>query len=144
MGSIALMVTLLDTHVLVWLMEGNERLGQKSREIIRTAAQTDNLYVSAITPWEVAMLVSKCRLSFSLEIGKWLVKALAMPGIQMTPLSIEISVASTQLPGDFHSDPADRIIVATARHIGATLVTEDKLILTYSQENHLKTHRASV
>jgi PIN domain nuclease of toxin-antitoxin system len=144
MGSIALMVTLLDTHVLVWLMEGNERLAPKSREIIRTAAQTDNLYVSAITPWEIAMLVSKGRLSFSLEICKWLGKALEMPGIRMIPLSIEISVASTQLPGDFHSDPADRIIVATARHIGATLVTEDKLILTYSQANHLKAHRAGV
>jgi len=138
------MVTLLDTHVLVWLMEGNERLGQKSREMIRTAAQADNLYVSAITPWEVAMLVSKGRLSFSVEIGEWLRIALAMPGILMTPLSVEISVASTQLPGDFHSDPADRIIVATARHIGATLVTEDKLILTYGQANHLKAYRAGV
>ena len=144
MGSIALMVTLLDTHVLVWLMEGNERLGQKSREMIRIATQTDSLYVSAITPWEVAMLVSKGRLSFSLEIGKWLGMALAMPGIRMTPLSVEISIASTQLPCEFHSDPADRIIVATARHIGATLVTEDKLILTYSKANHLKTHRAGV
>ena len=67
-----------------------------------------------------------------------------MPGIQIVPLSIDISVASTQLPRDFHVDPADRIIVATARHLGATLVTEDKLILTYSQAGHMKAHRAGV
>ena len=138
------MTTLLDTHALVWLLEGNERLGQKSRDLIKASAQAQSLYVSAITPWEIAMLVNKGRLSFGQEIGEWLRIALSMPGIQMVPLSIEISVASTQLPGDFHADPADRIIVATARHLGATLVTEDKLILTYSQAGHMKSHRAGV
>lgn len=138
------MASLLDTHALVWLLEGNERLGQKSRDLINASALAQSLYVSAITPWEIAMLVNKGRLSFGQEIGAWLRIALSMPGIQMVPLSIEISVASTQLPGDFHADPADRIIVATARHLGATLVTEDKLILTYSQAGHMKTHRAGV
>lgn len=138
------MASLLDTHALVWLLEGNERLGQKSRDLINASAQAQSLYVSAITPWEIAMLVNKGRLSFGQEIGEWLRIALSMPGIQMVPLSIEISVASTQLLGDFHADPADRIIVATARHLGATLVTEDKLILTYSQAGHMKTHRAGV
>jgi PIN domain nuclease of toxin-antitoxin system len=138
------MASLLDTHALVWLLEGNERLGQKSRDLINASAQARSLYVSAITPWEIAMLVNKGRLSFGQEIGEWLRIALSMPGIQMVPLSIEISVASTQLPGDFHADLADRIIVATARHLGATLVTEDKLILTYSQAGHIKSHRAGV
>ena len=138
------MASLLDTHALVWLLEGNERLGQKSRDLINASAQAQSLYVSAITPWEIAMLVNKGRLSFGQEIGEWLRIALSMPGIQMVPLLIEISVASTQLPGDFHADPADRIIVATARHLGATLVTEDKLILTYSQAGHMKTHQAGV
>ena len=138
------MASLLDTHALVWLLEGNERLGQKSRDLINASAQAQSLYVSAITPWEIAMLVNKGRLSFGQEIGEWLRIALSMPGIQMVPLSIEISVASTQLPGDFQADPADRIIVATARHLGATLVTEDKLILTYSQAGHMKAHRAGV
>lgn len=138
------MASLLDTHALVWLLEGNERLGQKSRDLINASAQAQSLYVSAITPWEIAMLVNKGRLSFGQEIGEWLRIALSMPGIQMVPLSIEISVASTQLLGDFHADPADRIIVATARHLGATLVTEDKLILTYSQAGHMKTHQAGV
>jgi PIN domain nuclease of toxin-antitoxin system len=123
---------------------GNERLGQKSRDLINASAQARSLYVSAITPWEIAMLVNKGRLSFSQEIGEWLRIALSMPGIQMVPLSIEIFVASTQLPGDFHADSADRVIVATARHLGATLVTEDKLILTYTHAGHMKSHRAGV
>lgn len=140
----ALMATLLDTHVLIWLLEGNERLGQKSRALIRAAAQADSLFVSAITPWEIAMLISKGRLVFGQEIGQWLRTALSLPGIRMIPLSIDISVASTQLPGDFHADPADRMIVATARHLGATLVTEDKLILNYSHVGQLKTQRAGL
>ena len=59
-------------------------------------------------------------------------------------MSVEVSVASTRLPGDFHSDPAHRIIVATTRHLGATLVTEDKRILHYSKAGHVKSHRAGV
>lgn len=138
------MTTLLDTHALVWLLDGNERLGDKSRTLIQQSAQADSLYVSAITPWEIAMLVSKGRLTLVQEIGEWLRIAISMPGIRMAPLSIDVSVASTRLPGTFHSDPADRIIVATARHLGAILVTEDKLILEYGKAGHVKCHRAGV
>lgn len=133
---------LLDTHALIWLLDGNERLGSKARALISQAACAHSLYVSAITPWEIAMLVSKERLAFTQEVGAWLRTALEMPGIQMVPLSVDISAASTQLPGDFHADPADRIIVASARQMGASLVTADKLILTYSKAGHLKTHPA--
>ena len=138
------MMALLDTHALVWLLDGNERLGEKSRTLIQQSAQADSLYVSAITPWEIAMLVSKGRLTLVQEIGEWLRIAISMPGIRMAPLSIDVSVASTRLPGTFHSDPADRIIVATARHLGAILVTEDKLILDYGKAGHVKSHRAGV
>ena len=138
------MMALLDTHALVWLLDGNERLGEKSRTLIQQSAQADSLYVSAITPWEIAMLINKGRLTLVQEIGEWLRIAISMPGIRMAPLSIDASVASTRLPGAFHSDPADRIIVATARHLGAILVTEDKLILEYGKAGHVKSHRASV
>ena len=138
------MMALLDTHALVWLLDGNERLGEKSRTLIQQSAQADSLYVSAITPWEIAMLVSKGRLTLVQEIGEWLRIAISMPGIRMAPLSIDVSVGSTRLPGAFHSDPADRIIVATARHLGAILVTEDKLILDYGKAGHVKSHRAGV
>ena len=138
------MMALLDTHALVWLLDGNERLGEKSRTLIQQSAQADSLYVSAITPWEIAMLVSKRRLTLVQEIGEWLRIAISMPGIRMAPLSIDVSVASTRLPGTFHSDPIDRIIVATARHLGAILVTEDKLILEYGKAGHVKSHRAGI
>ena len=138
------MMTLLDTHALVWLLDGNERLGKKSRTLIQQSAQAGSLYVSAITPWEIAMLVSKGRLTLVQEIGEWLRIAMSMPGVRMAPLSVDVSVASTRLPRDFHSDPAHRIIVATARHLGATLVTEDKPILDYSKAGHVKTHRAGI
>lgn len=138
------MMTLLDSHALVWLPDGNQRLGKKSRTLIQQSAQADTLYVSAITPWKIAMLVSKGRLTLVQEVGEWLRIAISLPGVRLAPLSVEVSVASTRLPGDFHSDPADRIIVATARHLGATLVTQDELILDYSTAGHVKSHRAGV
>ena len=138
------MATVLDTHALIWLLEGNDRLGEMSRGLVRAAAASNTLCVSAITPWEIAMLVTKGRLSFNREVGQWLKVALEMPGIGLVPLSVDISVASTQLPGDFHADPADRIIVATARQLGAPLVTEDKLILAYAQAGHVQVHRAGL
>lgn len=90
------------------------------------------------------MLVSKRRLTLVREVGDWLRIAIALPGVRLAPLSVEVSVASTRLPGAFRSDPADRIIVATARHLGARLVTEDKLILDYSKAGHVKSHRAGI
>lgn len=137
------MSVLLDTHALVWLLEGNERLGSTSRDLINVAASSSVLFVSAITPWEIAMLVSKNRLTLAQDVGEWLHDALSLPGIRLEPLSVEVSVGSTRLPGEFHADPADRIIVATARHLGAVLITEDKLILGYAAQGLVKAHRAS-
>ena len=138
------MMALVDTHALLWLLDGNERLGEKSRILTQQSAQDDSLYVSGITPWEIAMLVSKGRLVLVQEIGEWLRIAVSMPGVRMAPFSTDVSVASTRLPEAFHCDPADRIIVATARHLGAILVTEDKLILEYGKAGHVKCHRAGV
>lgn len=134
---------LLDTHVLVWLLEGSERLKATSRSVIQKASNNDALFVSAITPWEIAMLVRKDRLVLNREVKEWLQTALALPGICLHPLSVEIAVASTCLPGNLHLDPADRIIVATARHLGATLVTADRCLLDFGTLGHLKCLAAS-
>ncbi|MDR2451009.1 MAG: type II toxin-antitoxin system VapC family toxin [Candidatus Accumulibacter sp.] len=128
---------LLDTHVLVWLLEGNERLGQEARAAIQAAAETGTLHVSAITPWEIAMLVGKARLRFCCDVGEWMERALKLPGITLAPLSPAIAVASTRLPGEIHEDFADQIIVATARHLGAKLVTADALLLAYAKTGYL-------
>ncbi len=135
---------LLDTHVLVWLLAGSARLGVQARAFIQQAAQDNALLVSAITPWEIAMLVSKGRLALDRDVGEWVAAALALPGIRLAPLSPEVAVASTRLPGAMHADPADRILAATARHVDAVLVTEDQRLLDYGAAGHLRTLRAVV
>jgi PIN domain nuclease of toxin-antitoxin system len=134
---------LLDTHVFVWLMQGVDRLGDKARSIINGAIAQDELYISAITPWEIALLVSKSRLALPEDVLEWLQGSISASGIGVVPLSLEVSVASTRLPGELHRDPADRLIVATARHLNALLITEDGLILNYAAQGHVRTVSAS-
>ncbi len=135
---------LLDTHVLIWLLAGSPRLGDQARAVIRQAADIHELYVSAITPWEIAMLVSKGRLVLEQDVGEWIETALEQPGIRLMPLLPEIAVASTRLPGMIHGDPADRILVATARHLSALLVSADGLLLTYGAEGHVRVFAAEL
>jgi len=132
----------LDTHTLVWLMQGSERLGQRSRELIAAAADADAAYVAAISAWEIAMLVAKGRLALDRDVGEWLGAALSLPGLRLAALDPLVAVDSTRLPGDVHGDPADRLIVATARHHAAVLITDDRLILEYGAAGHVKAHRA--
>lgn len=129
---------LLDTHVLVWLVAGDERLRPAVRRRIEAAAQAQQLWVSAITPWEIGMLVAKGRLVLDRDVMDWLQAALALPGVRLAPLEPALAVASTRLPGELHGDPADRLIVATARHLGATLVTADLALSAYGQQGHVR------
>jgi PIN domain nuclease of toxin-antitoxin system len=127
---------LLDTHVLVWLMFGDARLGAKAREAVHRACREDCALVSAITPWEIGVLVSKKRIELYRDVLAWIQDALALPGVALAPLEPEIAVASTCLPWEMHADPADRILVATARHLGATLVTADAALLEFARQGH--------
>ena len=127
---------LLDTHTLIWTVEGSERLGSRARNAISRAAKEQQVAVSAISPWEISMLVSKGRLKLKLDVLEWLREALAKPGLRLVALEPEISVASTRLPWEMHPDPADRILVATARRFGATLVTADTALLGYAKQGH--------
>ena len=99
--------------------------------LFETAAQTD-IAVSAISCWEAAKLVERGRLILPCSITGWLQQALSYPGVRLIELSPRICVESTQLPGDFHRDPADQIIVATARVLDAPLMTIDAKILAYA------------
>jgi PIN domain nuclease of toxin-antitoxin system len=130
---------LLDTHILVWLMEDSDRIGDPVHAQIQQAADEDQLSVSAITPWEIAMLVAKGRLRLGRDVADWLAAALALPGIHLEPLSPAIAVASTRLPWEVHPDPADRILLATARHLDATLVTADGQLLSYGALGFVRT-----
>jgi PIN domain nuclease of toxin-antitoxin system len=126
-----------DTHVLVWLLEGDPRLGPKARQALERAAQDDAVHVSAITPWEIAMLVDKGRLALGRDVGDWIHAALALPGISLVPLEPAIALGSVRLPGSFHADPADRMIVASARYLGVPLVTADRAMLNYGASGHV-------
>ena len=127
----------LDTHALVWLLAGDRRLSPAVAEVVQQAADTNHAFVSAITPWEIAMLVSKGKLTFACDVQTWLDDALSLPGITLAPLLPVIAVDSVRLPGALHGDPADRIIVATARRLRATLVTADAKLLTYGRSGHV-------
>ena len=129
---------LLDTHVLVWLVQGDGRLSGSAREQIDAAATVQQVWVSAITPWEIGMLVAKGRLALASDVGQWVRTVLALPGLRLAPLEPDVAVASSRLPGDLHGDPADRILVATARHLGATLITADERLLAYAAAGHLQ------
>ena len=135
---------LLDTHILVWLMFGDPKLGRVARETIHNACIEDAALISAITPWEIGVLVSKKRIDLYRDVMEWVREALALPGFRLTPLSAEIAVASTRLPWEMHPDPADRILVATARHLGATLVTADEALLGMAKNGHFKALDATV
>ena len=97
----------LDTHVLVWLLQGSERVGPRSRELIAAAVQADSVYVAAISTWEVAMLVANGRLALDREVGEWLSAAMRLPGLRLAALDPLVAVDCTPLPGDVHGDPAD-------------------------------------
>ena len=135
---------LLDTHAWVWLLNGSDHLGPRAIKAIRRSLADGAVLVSAISPWEVAMLVSKGRLALDRDVGEWVQAALSLPGIRLEPLSPEVAVASTRLPGTIHGDPADRMIAATARHLGSTLITADLLLLDYGKSGHIKTLTAGL
>lgn len=121
----------LDTHIWVWWVHEDEHLTQTQREAI-TANETDTVGVSAISCWEIAKLVEYGRLELPSPLEEWFEQALNYPGVQLLALTPEIAIESTRLPGEFHRDPADQIIVATARVYGCSLVTSDDKILNYS------------
>lgn len=130
---------LLDTHVWLWLVQREATLKPKVVAAIDAAAAGGGVLISAMSVWEVAMLEAKGRISLSTPCESWVATALSLPGVGLVPLSPAIAVASSRLPGAFHGDPADRILVATARERRAVLVTRDERILAYSAEGHVHT-----
>jgi len=120
----------LDTHIWVWWVHRDEHLTRPQIEIIESH-ETDVIGVSAISIWEIAKLVEYRRLELPRPLHEWFAEALRYPGIRLIELSPEIAVESSKLPGGFHRDPADQIIVATARIHDCPLVTSDGRIQKY-------------
>lgn len=130
---------LLDTHVWIWIRAGETAAFRRSSlDAIAQAGQRSALKVSVISVWEIAMLAAEGRVKLGLSTSEWVRRALATPGLAVADFTPEIAVESCGLPGEFHGDPSDRMIVATARVTGATLYTKDRSILAYGRRGHAK------
>jgi PIN domain nuclease of toxin-antitoxin system len=127
---------LLDTNIWIWMVESHQRIPPN---ILSILLEPENypFHISAISVWEVAKKVSIDKLTLSIPVRDWLVQATRKPFVEIIPLSVDIALESTILPGVFHKDPADQIIVASARQSNMTLLTTDRLILAYQ---HVNTH----
>ncbi|WP_286895874.1 type II toxin-antitoxin system VapC family toxin [Achromobacter sp. UBA2119] len=121
----------LDTHALIWWVSGDSQLSRPARNAIEAEAQNGEILISAMSAWEIAMLAKAGRLALTMDAEAWLDTVAEVPAIRFVPVDVRISVQSVDLPGDFHKDPADRIIVATARHHSVPLVSADLKIRDY-------------
>ena len=128
---------LLDTCAAIWATEGQKISDAAVAVFIDAKSGTSAVQVSPITGWEVGVLVAKGRLTFRTKPSIWFDGLCSLPGVGLAKLSSDILIDSSFLPGVMHGDPADRIIIATARAEGLTIVTRDRQILNYANEGHV-------
>jgi PIN domain nuclease of toxin-antitoxin system len=131
-------VIVLDTHILLWWVNGGAELSKAAKRAINQErkAKDGSLFISAISVWEIAMLVQRERLVLGTDIEAWLHTVAQLKEVSFVPVDNMIAMKSNALPEPFHKDPADRIIVATARELSSPLVTADERIRGYA---HVKT-----
>jgi PIN domain nuclease of toxin-antitoxin system len=127
----------LDTHVWIWIINGDQTIKASIRLRIQQALKKSRVLVPAICVWEVGMLWKKDRIQLQEPLLNWIRTALDKPGFSLAPITDAIAVESALLPGKFHNDPADCMIVATARLEKAILVTRDTRIIQYGQAGHV-------
>jgi PIN domain nuclease of toxin-antitoxin system len=130
LGGFEVTAVLLDTHIWIWLTLKKQK--PLSIKAIKAIKSTDQKWIAAISCWELAKLVEKNRISFSIPTLTWIRRSLNQYAIRVADLSPEIAVESTNLRG-FHRDPADQLIAATSRVLGMPLITSDKRILDFSE-----------
>ena len=123
------MKVLLDTHTLIWWLNDQTRLSPAQREVLGTITPASPVLVSDISLWEVATLCSLGRIRLGIPLREWLNNAVAPPLVRRQGISPAIAAELAELPDSFHRDPADRILVATARVLGAALITQDRRII---------------
>jgi PIN domain nuclease of toxin-antitoxin system len=128
---------LLDTCAAIWI--GNrEAIAPDALRAIRTAARTAGILVSAVTAWEIGLATTRTPPLVLLPTAQlWLADLLARPGFRTVPLDPEVALSASYLPGDCHRDPADRLLIATARRLGVPLMTRDRRILSYAAQGHV-------
>jgi PIN domain nuclease of toxin-antitoxin system len=125
-------VIVLDTHALIWwVTDDKKKLSSKAAKAIKQAHANSEILISSISGWEIAMLVTQARIALSMDMATWLATVAEIKGVRFVPADNEILVKSVELPGDFHKDPADRIIVATARKFAVPVITAGEKIRAY-------------
>lgn len=122
---------LLDTHVWVWWLADPDRLSRDARTAIAGSLSAGKIGISSFSIWELALLVQRKRLELAIDLSEWIAETERIVGVTFFPVNNNIAMQSVNLPGVFHPDPADRILVATARHLGATMITGDAKIHAY-------------
>jgi PIN domain nuclease of toxin-antitoxin system len=130
---------LLDTHIWVWLSLGTSGVFKPAvQKRLEVSGRTQSLHVSIMSTWEIAMLAAKGRLNLAMPARAWIEQSLSHPAMRLIPLDDPaVAVESTELPGSFHADPVDRLLVATARIGNFTLVTRDQKILDYGKAGYV-------
>lgn len=129
---------LLDTCATIWIAE-DAKLSPLALDALADAHSHDTpVYISPITAWEIGLLVARERLKLLITPQRWFARLLEMPGVRLADMSPDLLVASSFLPGEPPRDPADRIVIATARDIGATLITRDRALLAYAEQGHIR------
>ncbi len=122
------MIVLLDTHFWIWWLTARSPLKATERDALDAAAEAGGVYLAAISLWEAQLLHAKHRLQLPLPFSDWLTRATESRVLTILPLDREVVIAVDGLPARFHGDPADRLIVATARTHGIPLATNDRAI----------------
>jgi PIN domain nuclease of toxin-antitoxin system len=128
---------LLDTHVWLWYARATPMMTERQVAALDAARQGQDVFVSVISVWEVAWLAEKGRITLHVPYDQWVATATAALGTEAVPLTAGIAMESVRLPGNVHGDPMDRFIVATARSLGARLVTRDRRLLAYGRAGHV-------
>ena len=128
---------LLDTCALLWSAGADGTSDKLDRHLAQAKADATQLWVSPISAWELGNLVARGRMGFGRPILAWFDDLLARAGLRQADLNARVLAASTELPGVMNRDPADRIIVATAREYGMKILTRDRNILDYAAQGHV-------
>jgi PIN domain nuclease of toxin-antitoxin system len=129
---------MIDTHILHWFVSESSALNVRFQKKIEEISENGRIFISAISIWEIALLVRKRRMALSSPMEKWVNLAMSFQNFKMIDLDSQIAIESNNLPGFFHEDPADRIIVATARTLDIPLITADQKILDYAKQGFVK------
>ena len=129
---------LLDTCAAIWIMNGDPLRDPAATELPQSLERNGRLVISPITAWEIATLVAKKRILLTLRPEVWFNKLCDLPGVTLVDMPPSVLIASTSLPGKTPADPADRILIATAREFDYTLVTRDRLLLKYASSGYVR------